>query len=108
MKRELTHLVRAWLMSTNYVHASKNTILRAVIPLSFISGSQLNKKFIYKARVTVSLQIFFLRATPSAYGSSQARGSIRAAAANLHHSHSNARSKLHIRPTPQLTATLDP
>ena len=29
-------------------------------------------------------------------------------AANLRHSHSNAGSKLSLRPTPQLTATLDP
>ena len=33
------------------------------------------------------------RATPAAYGSSQARGRIRAIAASLHHSHSNSRSK---------------
>ena len=39
---------------------------------------------------------------------SQARGPIGAAAAGLHHSHSNTRSKPHLRPTPQLTATLDP
>ena len=31
-----------------------------------------------------------------------------ATAASLHHSHSNARSKLHLQPTPQLTAMLDP
>ena len=40
--------------------------------------------------------IFFsllFRATPAAYGSSQARGQIRAAATGLHHSHSNSRSK---------------
>ena len=35
------------------------------------------------------------RATPSAYGSSQARDGIRAAAGSLHHSHSNARSEPH-------------
>ena len=34
----------------------------------------------------------FLRAAPAAYGSSQARGHIRAAAADLHHSYSSARS----------------
>ena len=44
----------------------------------------------------------------AAYGSFQTRGQIGAAAASLHHSHSSARSKLHLRPTPQLTATLDP
>ena len=33
---------------------------------------------------------------------------IRAAAADVPHSHSNAGSKLHLPPTPQLTATPDP
>ena len=36
---------------------------------------------------------FFLRATLAAYGSSQARGLIRAIAAGLHHSHSNTGSE---------------
>ena len=36
------------------------------------------------------------------------RGQIGAIAAGLHHSHSNAESELSLRPTPQLTATLDP
>ena len=55
-----------------------------------------------------------------AYGGSQARGLFRAVATglhqshsnegsncvcDLHHSHSNARSELHLRPTPQLRAT---
>ena len=57
-----------------------------------------------------SLSFFFLlfRATPMACGSSQARGLIGATAASLPHSHSNARSELHLQPTPQLTATPDP
>ena len=42
------------------------------------------------------------------YGGSQARGPIRATPAGLHHSHSNATSKPHLQPTPQLTATPDP
>ena len=37
------------------------------------------------------------RATPAAYGSSQARGQIRGAAAGLHHSHSNTSSELHLQ-----------
>ena len=45
---------------------------------------------------------------PPHYGSSQARGQIRALAAGLHHSHSNAESEPHLRSTPQLTATPDP
>ena len=52
--------------------------------------------------------ICLFRATPSAYGSSQARGQNEAAAAILHHSHSNAGSELGLWPTPQLTATPDP
>ena len=48
------------------------------------------------------------RATPAAYGGSQARGLIGAVAAGLHHSHSNAGSQPSLQPTSQLTATLDP
>ena len=58
-----------------------------------------------------SLSSFLLsvfRATPVAYGSSQAKGQIGAVAAGLHHSHSATPSELHVRPTPQLTATRDP
>ena len=51
---------------------------------------------------------FLFRAAPAAYGGPQARGQIRAAAAGLLHSHSNSVSELHLRPTPQLTATLEP
>ena len=50
----------------------------------------------------------FSRAALSAYGGSQARGLIGAIAAGLPHSHSNLGSKLHLQPTPQLTATQDP
>ena len=48
------------------------------------------------------------RAKPTAYRSFQAGGWIGAAAAGLHHSHSNTRSKPHLWPTPQLMATPDP
>ena len=50
----------------------------------------------------------FSRASPAAYGGSQARGLIRAVAASLCHSHSNAGSEPRLQPTPQLTATPDP
>ena len=50
----------------------------------------------------------FLGPLPVAYGGSQARGRIGAVAAGLHHSHSNAESKLHLQPIPQLTAMPDP
>ena len=43
------------------------------------------------------LYLFSLfRATPVAYGGSQARGPVGATAAGLHHSHSNTGSKLHL------------
>ena len=53
---------------------------------------------------------FFLlfRAACAAYGSSQARGPIRTADVGLHHSDSNAGSELHLWPTSQLLAMLDP
>ena len=50
----------------------------------------------------------FSRAAPMAYGGSQARGLIRAVAASLRQSHSNAGSEPRLQPTPQLTATPDP
>ena len=50
----------------------------------------------------------FSRAAPMAYGGSQARDVIGAVAAGLRQSHSHARSQPRLRPTPQLTATLDP
>ena len=52
--------------------------------------------------------INFGGAAPAAYGGSQARGQIRATAAGLHHSHSNARSKPHLQPTAQLMAVHNP
>ena len=48
----------------------------------------------------------YFRASPMAYGGSQARGQIRAVAAGLRHSHSN--SKPYLQPSPQLTAMPDP
>ena len=52
------------------------------------------------------LSFVFFRAAPMAYGGSQARGAIGAVAAGLRHS--NARSELCLRPTPQLMGTPDP
>ena len=51
---------------------------------------------------------FFFRATPAAYGGSQARSPIGAVAAGLQHSHSNTRSETHLRAIPQLMVTPDP
>ena len=40
---------------------------------------------------------FLFRATPAAYGGSQARGGIRAVATSLHHRHSNSGSEPHLQ-----------
>ena len=50
----------------------------------------------------------FSRATPTAYGGSQARGQIGTTVASLCHSHSNTRSESHLQPIPQLMAKPDP
>ena len=55
----------------------------------------------------LSFSLFF-RAAPVAYRGSQVRGPIGAVAARLHHSHSNAGSKLCLRPIAQFMATPDP
>ena len=52
--------------------------------------------------------VSFFRVAGVAYGSSQAMGGIGAVAASLHHSHNNAGSGPHLKPTPQLTAMPDP
>ena len=56
------------------------------------------------------LFVCLFRAPPTAYGSSQARGQMGAAATGLYHSQmcSNARSEPHLQPTTQLIAMLDP
>ena len=48
---------------------------------------------------------FLFRAAAMAYGSSQAKGGT--GAADLHHSHSNARYELHLQLMPQLVAMPD-
>ena len=63
--------------------------------------------------MVLKLIIFFFvfclfRATPGAYGGSQARGRIGAVAASLHYSHNNTESEPCLQITPQLTATPDP
>ena len=50
----------------------------------------------------------FFRTASMAYGGSQARGPIRAVAAGLRQSYSNAGSEQRLRSTPQLMATPDP
>ena len=64
--------------------------------------------------LTMHKSFFFLfsfllfRATPMAYGGSQARCLIGATAASLCQSHNNTGSKPHLQPTPQPSAMPDP
>ena len=52
-----------------------------------------------------SFFVCLFRATPVAYGGSQAWGQVGTVATSLRHSHSNVRSKPCLWPTPKLTAT---
>ena len=54
------------------------------------------------------IYFFLFRVVLVAYGNSQARGHIGAAAAGLHHSHSNGGSEPHLQPMLQHAAMLDP
>ena len=65
--------------------------------LLYLSGN-MRKEHASFISVILFFFFFFLRATPVAYGHSQARD---------HHSHSNTGSKPHLRPTPWFTATPD-
>ena len=78
--------------------------LLVLLLLSFKSSSppqQLRLSFIY-------LLFWLYKATPAAYGGSQARGLIGATAAGLRQSHSNTKSVLRLQAMPQLTAMLGP
>ena len=55
--------------------------------------------------VVVVVVVAISWAAPEAYGGSQARGRTGAIAASLCQSHSDAGSKPHLQPPPQLTAT---
>ena len=82
-------------------------------PLSMVtlSGNVINFIYLYfffKIFIYLFIYLLLFKAAPAAYGSSQARGRIGAVAASLDHSHTEAGSELCLRPTPQLTATLDP
>ena len=61
----------------------------------------------FKFFLFLFIYLFLLfRATPAAYGGCQDRGLIRGIAAGLRQSHSNARSKVCLQPTPQLRKML--
>ena len=106
----------------SHFHSSSGVHYRDSIPRDFIFFLLFKKIFFsvlryYLLEFAFVEGLFFLffffsfclfRATPVAYGSSQARGPIGVADAGLHHSHSNLGSKLHVRPIAQLTAMPDP
>ena len=73
---------------------------------SAVPQRELHKFLLFLFYVFIYFLLF--RATPGAYGSSQARRQMGIAAAVLHHRHSNARSKPRLRPAPQIMAMLDP
>ena len=73
-----------------------------------LSWSKQQAKLMFRS-FSLNFFIFCLfRAALSAYGGSQARGRIRAAAAGLCQSHSNTGSELRLQATPQLTSTPGP
>ena len=82
----------------------------SVQPVVLINSTHSCKKKqnVVKATQAHYFFLFLFRAVPAKYGGSQARGPTGATAADLHHSHRDTRSKLHLWPTPQLKATLDP
>ena len=87
--------------------SSKHTYVLKIANLSNKSGSQWGSMI--KIFVEATDFFFLFRDTPVAYGSSQDRGQTRDTAASLGHSHRNtAGSKPCLRPTPLLTAKLDP
>ena len=71
-------------------------------------SNQPTSKLVYILPSLHFLFFCFFRAMLMAYGDSQARGPVGAVAPGLYHSHSNPGSKLHLSPTPQLTATPGP
>ena len=87
----------------------------ATLPLPHLASVGPGRQGAQEAALHLCLLVCFLfsflllfRVTPVAYESSQARGSIRPAAAGLRQSHSNTESKLCLQPTPQLMAMPDP
>ena len=77
-----------------------------LFPLSHDGNSSISLFFFF---VFLSFAVVAISwAAPAAYGGSQARGPIGAAATGLRQSHSNVGSEPRLQPTPQLTATPDP
>ena len=92
--------------------ASCITVMTLVFPSSVLVGWVLGRMhhcpLITSYLFIYYIIIIFFRATPAAYGNSQARGRIsQSYSCWLCHSHSNARYEPCLWPTPQLTAMLE-
>jgi len=81
-----------------------------ILLLTLIITQYYYLKFLFLDKYVYFFLSFFclFRATPVPHGGSQARDPIGAVVAGLRHSHSSEGSELHLRPTPQLTATQYP
>ena len=71
-------------------------------------GENCGKEWVFFLFVFLFCFVLFFRAALVAFGGSQARGRIRAAAAGLHYSHSHSGFEPCLKPTPQLTGMTDP
>ena len=121
LKQELDFILTVkWFMFINCIIFSDVFVcplqnLGFILKLRFLHLVQLQETVTHFGHIftpavllhTLSLFLLF-RATTVAYGSSQAKGRIGAAAARLHCSLSNTRSELHLQTSPKLTAIPDP
>ena len=82
-------------------HSNHSSVGTGTIPLN---------SALYSPGISILLffSFFLFTTAPAAYERSQARGQIGAAAAGLHHSHSNMGSEPHPQPMPLLAAMPDP
>ena len=104
----LFFLVELWPLLSLFSLTSISSHIKMVsTPSCFVTASLFFlMPYIHTHTQTHTHSLF--RATPMAYGCSQARGRIRAVAFGLDHSQSNTGSKPHLPSTPQLRAILDP
>ena len=108
-KKKLKFLIskgQSYLLTVNILKAGYK-----VHGLFLVKSQSLEEYLIHNKHFIIYLFIClfaFSRATPAAYGASQARSPIGAIATGLRQSHSNTGSEPRPRPTPQLMATSDP
>ena len=85
--------IRKALLKWNFTH--KKYFFSVNMPHAVWGRSSKKKHCLFEIQIELSIFSLF-RATPAAYGGSQARGQIGAAAASLCHSHGDARSETHL------------